>query len=82
MNYAVITRDNCIWCTKVKNLLKEYSDTTVFEYNLSQEPVLLDFMKAAGFKTVPVVFQKGNIIGGYEETKAYLEGVKDEHNDR
>lgn len=73
MNFAIVSKKNCIWCVKVKNLLKQYPQVTVFEYNLNEvDIVLLDFIKAAGFKTVPIVVSNGTLIGGYEETKALL----------
>ena len=73
MNFAVVSKQNCIWCVKVKNLLKQYPQVTVFEYNLNEvDLVLLDFIKTAGFKTVPIVISNGTLIGGYEETKTLL----------
>jgi len=78
MNFAVITRDKCSWCSKVKDLIREYPDTVVFEYNLNQEPLMLDFVKASGFKTVPIVFHDGKLIGGYVETERYVRGMLDD----
>ena len=79
MNVAVITRDNCIWCDKVKKLLGEYPEITTFEYNLvGSDPILLDFVKASGFTTVPIVFHAGNLIGGYVETERYIRGMLDD----
>lgn len=73
MNFVIVSKQNCIWCIKVKNLLKQYPQVTVFEYNLNEvDIVLLDFIKAAGFKTVPIVISNGQLIGGYEETKTFL----------
>lgn len=69
---ALITRDNCVWCDKLKEEIRKYPEVQAFEYNLSLEPVMLDFIKSAGFKTVPVFFHNGYVVGGYEYTVKYL----------
>ena len=74
---ALITRNNCVWCDRIKEEIKKYSEVNAFEYNLSSEEVMLDFMQSAGFKTVPVFFHQGRVIGGYEDTVKYLKGVFD-----
>lgn len=75
MRFAVVTRDACSWCLKVKDELRKYSGIMVFEYNLHSHPDLLEFIKAAGFKTVPIVFHEGQLIGGYEQTVEYLKEI-------
>lgn len=41
-------------------------------FNLKDHPSLKEFMNASGITTVPVVFLEGDLIGGYEDTKAFL----------
>lgn len=69
---ALITRDKCVWCDKLKEEIRKYPEVQTFEYNLSLEPVMLDFIRSAGFKTVPVFLHNGYVIGGYEYTIKYL----------
>jgi glutaredoxin len=70
--YAVISRNNCVWCDRVREYLKEHTGKEVFQYKIDEHPILLDFVKAAGFKTVPVVFHNGVLIGGMEDTRDYI----------
>ena len=74
---ALITRNNCMWCDKVKEELRKYPQILVYEYNLSLEPVLLDFVQSSGFKTVPIFLHGGRVIGGYEDTVKYVRGMFD-----
>jgi glutaredoxin len=65
--YAIIGRDDCIWCDRAKGLLEEkgleYTYVLV-EYNRW----LVTLMQAAGYKTVPLIFSPDNkVIGGYTE---------------
>lgn len=72
--FVVLGMDNCDWCTKVTKLIKEMGYEVEYK-NLSEAPNLwlYSFMKQAKLKTVPQVFSpKGSYLGGYEETKAYL----------
>ena len=72
MNYTIITKRDCPWCDKVK----EEFDTRGLKYELfviEEATILLRLLKSMGFKTVPQVFANGYSIGGYEDTKTYLE---------
>lgn len=75
---AIITKDKCVWCDKVKKMLREYPNVLIYEYNLNIEPIMLDFMVSAGFKTVPIVFHNGYLVGGYEESVRYFGGLLDD----
>lgn len=77
MTAALITRDKCVWCDRIKEEIRKYPEVQAYEYNLSLEPVMLDFIRSAGFKTVPIFFHKGKVIGGYEDTVKYLGGMED-----
>ena len=74
---ALITRDKCIWCDKLKEEIRKYPEVQAFEYNLTLEPVMLEFVRSAGFKTVPIFMHNGYVVGGYEDTVKYLRGMFD-----
>ena len=81
-NFFVITQRKCPWCDKVKELIREKgSDYTSIP--IENFPEVRRQMKVKGYKTVPVVvlpdyfdklsFDEGSVIGGYEDTVAFLE---------
>lgn len=65
--YDVWTKDNCIWCVRVCDLLAQHG--IGFRKVMATKTGCLEH----GFKTLPQVFDiEGHVIGGYEATKAYL----------
>lgn len=72
--YTVISRNECIFCDKAKELLN-VDRIGYVEYNI-QSPSskwLLQLLKQANIKTVPQIFDSnGKHIGGYTELKEYL----------
>ena len=73
--YTVITRDQCNFCDDTKALLRGRGFPWT-EYNVqsTSSKWVLTLIKKAGITTLPQVFDsKGNLIGGYTETKQLLE---------
>lgn len=66
------TKDDCIWCEKLKQLLTDL-DEKYTEFNVEDDRQHLKFLKDSGFKTVPQVFYNGFYIGDYEKTKEHLQ---------
>ena len=67
-NLLLFTIPSCPWCTKAKALLKPYHPTIV---NVSPaERIILN--EISGMRTVPQIFYKGKLIGGYTDTYEYL----------
>ena len=72
--YTVISRNECIFCDKVKELLN-VDRIGYVEYNIPSPSSkwLLHLLKQANIKTVPQIFDSnGKHIGGYTELKEYL----------
>jgi len=77
--YTIYTRSGCPYCKMIMELLK-HEDPPVDEINCDEyithsKPHLFQFIKQiAGkeHKTFPAVFLDGEFIGGYTETKAFL----------
>ena len=70
--YMVIGSDNCPWCDKVLRLLENYGKSVSY-FSISDYPQFKVMLKKLGLATVPQVFKEDDLIGGYEDTKAYLE---------
>ena len=80
--YTIYTKSGCPNCTKAKKLLDSEKNNILIvdcdEYIIEDKPTFLQFIKdRAGkeWKTFPIIFHKGEFIGGYEETKTYKERI-------
>ena len=73
--YYVLTRSDCDYCEKAKQLLiengKAYSQTGILA-----DHVIIKLMIVAGLKTVPQIWCENEYIGGYTELQEHL-GLKD-----
>jgi glutaredoxin len=73
--YYILTRNDCDYCEKAKQLLVDdrvpYSQT-----NILADPVIIKLMIVAGLKTVPQIWCENEHIGGYNELREHL-GLKD-----
>lgn len=70
--WVILTRENCVWCDRVKELLKSLSiDYTALDVTPVHSP-LRGFLTASGLTTVPQVFRNGQLIGGYRDTERHL----------
>ena len=69
--YYILTRKDCEYCDKVKQLLVDervgYSET-----NILADPVIIKLMIVAGLKTVPQIWYYNDYIGGYNELQDHL----------
>ena len=74
MEVEIYTKDNCVWCTRAKNLMDDLKIPYI-EYNLSDDDERNEFYKKMGenVSTVPQVFIDGNRIGGYRELSRWFE---------
>lgn len=63
-NVVVYTKNDCIQCKMTKRYLKEHQ-IGYEEKNINEHPEYVDYLKAQGFRSVPVVMAKesGPIIG-------------------
>ena len=71
MKVVIITKKNCPWCDKAKDLLKE-TDIAFFEMDISEHPSLLEVFKHLNLKTVPQIFNRDERIGGYNDLVQYF----------
>lgn len=69
--YVVITREDCSFCRKAGNLLREKDKRFQFVY-LEDEPYLAKLLSMAALRTVPQVFLGNTYIGGYSELQEHL----------
>jgi glutaredoxin len=69
--YFVLTKDDCIWCDKAKQLLEEKGEAYTASF-LNDHPLLLKLMKKANLKTVPQIWDGAEYVGGYTELERKL----------
>ena len=77
--YTVYTRSGCSYCKMVMELLKNEDppadEICCDEYIAHSKPQFFQFIKqisGQNHTTFPVVFLDGEFIGGYTETRAFL----------
>jgi glutaredoxin len=87
-NFTVYTKSNCVYCLKLKQLLKDYDinfiEVNCDEYLTENKNIFLLFIKSItnkNYNTFPMVFDKGVFIGGFTETNKYLEKEYVDFND-
>ncbi len=68
---VVYTRALCIWCWKVKRLLR-MNGLSFEERPARDEGVRAQLLARTGRRTVPQVFVNNETIGGFEDTRAWL----------
>lgn len=73
MNVIVWSKDNCVFCTRVKQLLENkniaYEERNITSGNWTREQLLEAVPDA---RTLPQVFIDDKLIGGYAETRVFL----------
>ena len=73
MKVEIYTKDNCVWCTRAKNLMSDLQ-IPYLEHDLSDDDERKEFYKriGEGVSTVPQVYIDGNRIGGYKELSRWI----------
>lgn len=71
MKWVVLSRPNCSWCDRAKELLRSYQ-VSFTEFDINQATQLKDFVLANGLTTVPQVYVDGTHVGGFENLEATL----------
>jgi len=71
-NWVIIGQPMCIWCERVRGLLSMNKKSYVY-FDVDKHPSLKEFMAAIGKTNVPLVFAEGEVIGGYKDTKEFLQ---------
>ncbi len=69
--YFILTKDDCVWCDKAKQLLEEKGEAFSAS-SLKDNPLLIRLMLKANLKTVPQIWQDAEHIGGYTELERKL----------
>lgn len=73
--FDIFTKPTCKYCTASKNLIRQHG-YQIREYDIEAAPALRQVLKEAGYKTVPVIFDLGAYVGGYEELVDYLASLE------
>ena len=70
--FKIYTKDNCGWCVKAKELLKE-KDISYKEYNIDESTKHKMVLKALKLKTVPQIWNDDLHLGGYQQLENWFE---------
>ena len=76
--YTIITRNDCKYCEKAKDMLDlDKVNYVVFNIESPTNKWVLSLMKEADIKTVPQIFATdGNHIGGFRELEELMGFIK------
>lgn len=79
-DFTIYSKSGCIDCNKVKDLLKnnkqKYLVFVCDEYLFEEKENFLSFMSKyteSNWKRFPMVFHNGKFVGGFIETKLYVD---------
>lgn len=80
--YTIYSKSGCPNCKKVKELLETQKITFTIidcdEYLIESKSEFLNFIQeltSREWKTFPIVFNNDEFVGGYTDTKVYLENL-------
>ena len=73
---TVYTGPRCVWCDRVKTLLKD-NDYEVIEKSITDRGLIEEFQNKFNqtLRTVPQVVIGDELIGGFQETEAKMQGL-------
>ena len=70
--YEIYSIANCPFCDKAKELLRE-TGKGFTEYAIDLQPETgKRIMKKSLMNTVPIIYHKDDLVGGYNDLKMYL----------
>ena len=70
MNVEIYSKENCVFCTKAKYLLKNYNPKVfMLDDDFSREQF---FQKFPDARTFPQIIIDGKHIGGYQEVEKWM----------
>ena len=69
--FKIFTKDNCSWCTKAKEILRE-NNITYKEHNIDEDHTSKMVLKALRLKTVPQIWNDDLHLGGYRQLESWL----------
>jgi len=74
--YAIYSKSECGWCRRVKELIPDGTIINCDSYLESDKETFLTEMASRigkEHRTFPMVFYDGGFIGGYEDTKKFVD---------
>ena len=83
LGFTIYSKSGCDNCIKVKKLLKEknifFFEVICDDYLIEYKNSFLAFIKEranVSYKTFPIIFYNSNFVGGFLETKSYLQKLE------
>ena len=76
IGYTIYSKENCMYCDKVKQLLEKEQVTIIACDDALQDDrnaflVHMDSITGRMYRTFPYVFHEGRFIGGCDDTENY-----------
>lgn len=64
--YEIYSTQWCSYCTKAKDLLTKHN-LEYIEHDIDLDDKAMEFIVENGFKTIPVIYKDGILVGGFED---------------
>ena len=87
IGFTIYTKSGCSFCKNLKKLLIEkcifFFEIYCNSYLIENKEDFLSFIKEKAnkeYKYFPIVFLNSSFIGGYNETKEYLDNLDKDYN--
>lgn len=77
--FVIFTKEKCSFCTRAKVLLPQARVIQCDKWLKQDRDAFLarmDSISGAAPRTFPMVFVKGKYIGGYDQTKEYIDELE------
>jgi glutaredoxin len=78
--WTVVTKANCVWCDRIKELLKDFGCLVTY-IDLDLAPGVANLLLMSDLKTVPQAWCDRLWIGGYDSTLEYIKQDVEAHQD-
>ncbi len=73
--WTIYSKSQCPYCDMAKKVLKQQGIEYV-EQNLDDDAVRQEFYAKTGARTVPQIYHRGVLVGGFQELRPYLTRLK------
>ena len=69
--YEIYSANYCKYCQYAKSLLTK-NNLEYIEHDIKLDDKAMEFIVENGFKTIPVIYKDGILVGGFEDLKTMV----------
>ena len=69
--YEIYSTQWCVFCNHAKSLLTK-NNLEYIEHDIELDDKAMEFIVGNGFKTIPVIYKDGILVGGFDDLKTLV----------